>query len=153
MVRYKSRYFVVKVKYADDRWDLNIYEKDIKEVIKTSVEELYGDYGIATYCNKMFVKYVNPYTQIFFVQCARDYHKEIRTAISFVKQLRSKFCTLTCIYMGATIKSAERFLLDYNTKTLQRLYANCKDPMEKRRLMQVMANKNIATDVLGDPPK
>jgi RNase P/RNase MRP subunit POP5 len=138
MVRKKNRYLVVKIRYEDDKIDVNLQQEDIKKCIKGMVKELYGDYGLSTFCSGMFVKYNNPYTGVFFLQVARDYHREVRTCVSFVKMLRQRLCVLSCIHVTATLKSAEKYLLDYNTRKMKFVYERCKNPVEKQKLLNIM---------------
>ena len=138
MVRKKSRYLVAKIQYNDNKIDLNLDQDMIRNAIRNTVKELFGEYGMATFTQGMFVKYCNPYTGIFFLRVERDYHCHIRTCVSFIKELRQRLCVLSCIHVTGTLKSAERFLLDYNTKKMQVMYDRCKTPLEKQKIKGII---------------
>lgn len=138
MVRKKHRYFVVRIQYANNSIDTSLKPFDVFRAIEAMAKELYGDYGIAVYLFNVNVKYINPYTGIIFVQCNRDYHKEIRNCITFIKFVKQKQCILTTVHVTATIRSAERFLLRYNTDKMNLLYQKCKTPHEKQDLWDYM---------------
>ena len=143
MVRKKVRYLVTQIQYEDEKIDTSVTQDDIFHALHISVKELYGDYGVAVYTMKIWIKYTNPYTGIFFLQCPQDHHKEIRTSLTFVKLLKRKRCVLNCIYLAATIKSAERYLLDYNAEKMNIMYERCKTPQEKRDVLKFMKELNI----------
>ena len=138
MVRKKSRYLVAKIQYNDNKIDLNLDADTIKNAIRNTINELFGEYGMAAYAQGIFVKYCNPYTGIFFLRVDRDHHCHIRTCVSFVKMLRQRLCVLSCIHVTGTLKSAERFLLDYNTKEMQVMYDRCKTPIEKQKIKNII---------------
>ena len=148
MVRKKQRYFVVEIFYEDDRVDFNLSKEDIFYAIRSSVQELYGDYGIGAFSLDVFVKYVNPYTKLFFLQAPREYQVEIRTCLSFIKMLRNYICVFNCIYVTATIKSAELFLLQRDKEKLHALYKNCNNVSDRAKIMECMKKLNV--DVLND---
>ena len=147
MVRKKSRYLVIKIQYADEKIDLSLDKDTIKNTIKNSVKELYGEYGQTTFTHGMYVKYTNPYTGIFFLQVARDYHREVRTCVSFVKMLRQRLCVLSCIHVTGTLKSAERYLLDYNTKKMRLMYERCSNPVDKQKVVDIIKGLGL-TDII-----
>ncbi|XP_065679002.1 uncharacterized protein LOC136081302 [Hydra vulgaris] len=148
MVRKKQRYFVVEIIYEDNKVDLNLSREDIFRAIRLSIQDLYGDYGIGAFSLNLFVKYVNPYTKLFFVQAPREYQIEIRACLTFIKMLRNRLCILNCIYVAATIKSAEVFLLKRDKETLRALYKNCKNVSERAKIMEFTKKQNL--DVLND---
>ena len=151
MVRKKQRYLIGRLQYIDDEINAAVTREDILYSIRESIKDLYGDYGVGAYSVLLFVCYSNPYTGVFFLQCPRDNHKQIRTCLTFVKMVRRVQCVMTCIHMTATIKSAEKYLLEYNKKKMKIVYEKCKTPQEKREVLQFMKEVNIAhviTDVV-----
>ena len=148
MVRVKKRYFVVQIQF-DDTTNASYQQEDIYHALRQSITKLYGDFGEATYSQKLVVKYLNPYTSIFFLQCLRDHYKQTRVALSFVTVVNKQRCALTCLKVAATIKMAERFLLNMNVKGMGLLYNQCKTPGEKRRMAEVMEEFSIPLEDIG----
>merc|ERR1712189_72009 len=104
----------------------------------------------AVYAHKLVVKYLNPYTSVFFLQCLRDHYKQTRAAVSFVNVVNKQRCALTCLKVAATIKMAERFLLAYNIKGMNILYHGCKTTVEKRKMIELMEEFDIPTQQYQD---
>lgn len=150
MVRKKSRYLVTKIQYSDNKIDLNLDQDTIRTTIRNIVKELFGEYGVTTYTHGMFVKYCNPYTGIFFLRVDRDFHTQIRTCVSFVKMLRQRLCILSCIHVTGTIKSAERFLLKYNTNKMQVMYQKCQNRVEKQKIKTIIDGLGMSNIIEDD---
>ena len=142
MVRVKKRYLVVKIQF-DETKRSSYQQEDIYYSIRQSIRHLYGDFGDAIYSEKLVVKYLNPHTSIFFLQCLRDHYKQTRAAVSFVTVVNKQRCALTCLKAAATIKLAERFLLNYNIKGMGLMYSKCKTLGEKKKMVELMEEFSI----------
>ena len=143
MVRVKKRYLVVQIQFenANSRYA----QEDIYYAIKDSINKLYGDFGSAAYTSNLVVKYLNPHTSIFFLQCLRDHYKHVRTAMTFVTVVAKNRCALTCLKVTATMKLAERFLLEFNVKAMNVLYGRCRTLGEKKQMLFYMEEFDIPT--------
>ena len=146
MVRIKKRYLVIRFEFLNSKSKRTIDREDIFQAVKGTLKELYGDYGVAAYGPHLNVKYTNPHTSIFFLQCLRDHYKQIRACVTFVKVMQKELCVLTCLKVAATIKLAERFLLAYNIKAMNVLYKRCKTPMEKNNLLKLMKEFDVPVE-------
>lgn len=145
MVRQKRRYLVIQVHLEEGEISKlqSISEKNIYHAISLSIKDLYGDYGVGVYGMSINTKYWNPYTGILFLKCPRDFHKEVRSSISFVKNISNHICMLNCLYITATLKSAETYLHDFNTKKMNVTLNKCKTPQERTCVMEQMKQFNV----------
>ncbi|XP_046840226.1 ribonuclease P/MRP protein subunit POP5-like isoform X2 [Xenia sp. Carnegie-2017] len=136
MVRLKSRYLLMEMRFEDGMVDESINSSALYNEIMKSVENAYGDFGYG--CIKMTfkVKYVNPYTGVVFVKCSRDYYRMLWHAITFVKKINGRQCSLTTLHLGGTIKSCQRYLLKYNKKQLSHLLVECKTKGEREKILK-----------------
>lgn len=150
MVRIKKRYLVIRFEFPNSKSKRTIDREDIFQAVKRTLKELYGDYGVAAYGPHLNVKYTNPHTSIFFLQCLRDHYKEIRACVTFVKNMQKELCVLTCLKVAATMKLAERFLLAYNIKAMNILYTKCKTPTERNNMSKLMKDFDLPVEVEKD---
>lgn len=155
MVRSKNRYLVIRVQFDchESAKNAKTDDQSIYQAIRSSIQELFGSVGVGKFGMELETKYWNPFTGISFVKCQRDFYKEVRTAITFIKLINKHLCAVHCLYVAATIKSAEKFLLDYNTDKMNILLKKCKTPTEKKIILEKMEEldiKNLIQDKDND---
>lgn len=152
MVRTKRRYLVLRVQYDKQTMThLNsTTEERIHSAIRRTIQDLYGDTGFGSYAMNLEIKYWNPYTSICFLRCPRDFHKQVRTAVTFTRFINENLCAIHCMFLAATLKSAEKFLLNYNTEKMNILLKKCKRPGEKRAILEKMQELEIENIIQDD---
>jgi len=117
MVRVKRRYIVLDLLSPVDNCSQKLTGSLICASIRRSYQDLYGEFGIA-YLGTFGVKYFNQITNVLIIQCKRDVHRQLLHAILFVKAVDSQPCTLSTIYIGATMKSCQKFLVRHSRNEL-----------------------------------
>ena len=135
MVRLKVRYLVGKIQFEDGKVDINLKHWEIPYELEWSMQNLYGQYGVAVYLRGIGVKYVNPFTGMFFLKCKRDFHKQLHAALTSMTLFKKQRCNIQVLHMAATLKRAEQWLLNYNKKEMSRMYKESKTPLERQEIL------------------
>jgi ribonuclease P/MRP protein subunit POP5 len=151
MVRYKSRYFLLRFSFSseDDRRRAysSISEKTLRNTIKQSILTLHGDYGLACVQSNLNVKYFNVTTDIALLRVPRDYYRLAWSAITVITHLLSSPCSINIIHVGGTIKSCQKRLIAYNYNKLKD-HINNSTSLVKRRKLKLKIMEVIKKDSL-----
>ena len=120
MVRFKNRYFLCKVTLKNNEIVDGISTYSLSNVIKQTVEQLFGDWGIG--CTpSLQVKYYSPYTGLAIIRVSKDFYKYLWASIFFTTTLKNRQCQIKVIHLSGTIKQAQKNAILYNKKVLQSL--------------------------------
>ncbi|XP_065054267.1 ribonuclease P/MRP protein subunit POP5-like isoform X2 [Rhopilema esculentum] len=125
MVRVKKRYIVLKLHCEEDTNHV-VSGTSIYQAIKRIYHELYGDFGIA-HLGSFGVKYYDQKTKMIFIQCNRDPHRNLMHAATLVKSIDSRPFSLQTLYIAGTMKSCQKFLLQYSKEELLNRLEQCKE--------------------------
>ncbi|KAJ3320315.1 hypothetical protein HDV06_005346 [Boothiomyces sp. JEL0866] len=102
MVRFKNRYFLIKVN-PEERKDKHY----LLSTIKDSIEELYQLHL------PIAVKYYSPHTNILILRVPRDQFKECWHGVFF--------CSMRVVHISGTIKQLLSFCIKMNYKEIEEL--------------------------------
>ncbi|CAB4001836.1 Ribonuclease P MRP subunit POP5 [Paramuricea clavata] len=138
MVRLKSRYLLMEIRFEDGLVDQSLSSSTVYHDILRSVENTYGDYGFGCIKMSFKVKYVNPFTGVVFVKCSRDYYRMLWHAVTFLKEVNGRQCSMNTLHLAGTINSCQRFLVKHNKKQLRKMLAQCKTPAEKGKISKML---------------
>ncbi|KAG8597015.1 hypothetical protein GDO81_002143, partial [Engystomops pustulosus] len=79
-------------------------------------------------------KYLNAYTGIIFLRCRKAFHQLLGSSLPFITSLENRgqrySCFFNTLHIGGTIRTCQKFLIQYNRKQLAVLLKNCSDPGE-----------------------
>ncbi|EDO44532.1 predicted protein [Nematostella vectensis] len=148
MVRFKKRYFLVEVEYEDGLIDDSVQKDAMRQVVKEAVKTAFGDYGLGCIQQFLKVKYLNPVTNILFLQCLRDYQQILQTSLTFVKSINNRACMFKTLYIGGTIRSCQKFLVKHNRKELFRALKKCSTQAEKEKVSSLIESATKEESVL-----
>ncbi|XP_032242374.2 ribonuclease P/MRP protein subunit POP5 isoform X2 [Nematostella vectensis] len=149
MVRFKKRYFLVEVEYEDGLIDDSVQKDAMRQVVKEAVKTAFGDYGLGCIQQFLKVKYLNPVTNILFLQCLRDYQQILQTSLTFVKSINNRACMFKTLYIGAE-KEKVSSLIESATKEESVLDSVWLWRRRTKALTQKTVNKEKNTDLYGD---
>eukprot|EP00061_Rhincodon_typus_P014483 g41521.t1 len=80
--------------------------------------------------DKELVKYLNAYTGIVLIRCRKDFYRLLWSAMQLITFLESKNqkypCFFNTLHVGGTIRTCQKFLIQYNRKQLLLLLKDCK---------------------------
>ncbi|XP_075626361.1 ribonuclease P/MRP protein subunit POP5 isoform X2 [Balearica regulorum gibbericeps] len=129
MVRFKNRYVLCEVVSEDPRCRQCIEERAVGLAVRDAIGRVHGDYGLACCSISFTVKYLNAYTGTVLLRCRKDSYRLLCSALPFVRQLESRAqrypCFLNTLHVGGTIRTCQKFLIQYNRRQLLMLLQNC----------------------------
>ncbi|XP_067406191.1 ribonuclease P/MRP protein subunit POP5 isoform X2 [Emydura macquarii macquarii] len=107
MVRFKHRYLLCEILSEDPRCRQCIDERAVGAAAKDAVARAHGDYGLA---------------------CC---------SISFTENRNQRYsCCFNTIHVGGTIRTCQKFLVQYNRKQLLLLLHNCTNEEERQSIQK-----------------
>uniref|UniRef100_A0A8C3GR98 Ribonuclease P/MRP protein subunit POP5 n=1 Tax=Cairina moschata TaxID=8855 RepID=A0A8C3GR98_CAIMO len=151
MVRFKNRYVLCQVVAEEPRGRPCIEERAVGSAVKDAIARAYGDYGLAC-CSGAgpAVKYLNAYTGTVLLRCRKDFYRLLCSALPLVRQLESRGlrcpCFLSTLHVGGTIRSCQKFLIQYNRRQLLTLLQNCTNEDERQRIRQSVLSCSLTEE-------
>ncbi|XP_043385810.1 ribonuclease P/MRP protein subunit POP5 isoform X5 [Chelonia mydas] len=86
------------------------------------------------------VKYLNAYTGIVLLRCRKDFYRLLWSALPFVTYLENRnqrySCFFNTLHVGGTIRTCQKFLIQYNRKQLLLLLHNCTSEEERQSIQK-----------------
>ncbi|KAF0308903.1 Ribonuclease P/MRP protein subunit POP5 [Amphibalanus amphitrite] len=148
MVRLKHRYFVLELAPPGEKAHarLVVNEDAIYRAVLEVVDQIHGDYGVATVRSRLIVKYCNAVTRVALLRVSHAAHRLLASALPFMTSLEGQPITPRTLYMGATIMHCFRFLKRHQESHLEEMWASA-DPHRRHQMREaIMALKlpNIA---------
>ncbi|NWW11957.1 POP5 protein, partial [Oreocharis arfaki] len=155
------RYVLCEVVSEDPRCRQCIEDRTLGLAVRDAIARVHGDYGLAC-CSISFtgaggtggprgcgvplgpltgacvpaVKYLNAYTGTVLLRCRKDSYRLLCSALPFVRYLESRAqrypCFLNTLHAGGTIRTCQKFLIQYNRTQLLRLLQNCTNEEERQ---------------------
>ncbi|KAM3611017.1 uncharacterized protein V6R79_012420 [Siganus canaliculatus] len=140
MVRSKSRYLLCEVNVSDRRDLLLLDDRAVLETVRAAVARIHGDYGVALCSYRFYVKYLNALTGIVFLRFPKRCYRLLWSALPFITSVQSRGqqipCFLNCLHVGGTIRTCQKFLIQYNKQQLHRMLSKCKNKEEEEDIRQ-----------------
>jgi len=152
MVRRKDRYFVCEVidpnnlsfSSSSSFGRSSISRETIQASLTDSVLDCHGIHGLAVLEPErgvVRVKHVNPATSVVIFRCLRAHHRLFWSALTFIRSIGEKECFFNTIFVGATLKSCERFVIKHHRRKLTEMLGKTKD-MNRRVELQRMIKES-----------
>ncbi|XP_039627647.1 ribonuclease P/MRP protein subunit POP5 [Polypterus senegalus] len=153
MVRFKSRYLLCEISFASPNGWQHVDEKKLHRAILEAIQKVHGDFGVACCAVSFAVKYLNTYTGILLLRCRKAHYRLLWSTLAFIHQLGKKeTCVITCIHVGGTIRTCQKFLIGYNKQQLLRKLPACKSEAERTALQEAVRScslKELQEDVVS----
>uniref|UniRef100_A0A8C9FBK1 Ribonuclease P/MRP protein subunit POP5 n=1 Tax=Pavo cristatus TaxID=9049 RepID=A0A8C9FBK1_PAVCR len=129
MVRFKNRYVLCEVLSEDPRCRQCIEDRAVGLAVRDAIARAHGDYGLGCCCVSFTVKYLNAYTGTVLLRCRKDFQRLLSSALPLVRHLEGRGqrfpCALRTLHVGGTIRTCQKFLIQYNRRQLLLLLQNC----------------------------
>uniref|UniRef100_A0A8D2KYC2 Ribonuclease P/MRP protein subunit POP5 n=1 Tax=Varanus komodoensis TaxID=61221 RepID=A0A8D2KYC2_VARKO len=123
------RYFLCEIISEDPHCRQLIEERTVHNAVKSAVARIHGDFGLACCSIAFAVKYLNAYTGVVLLCCRKDFYRLLWSALPFITHLENKSqrypCSVNVLHLGATIRTCQKFLIQYNRDQLLSLLQNC----------------------------
>ncbi|XP_032086017.1 ribonuclease P/MRP protein subunit POP5 [Thamnophis elegans] len=129
MVRFKNRYFLCEIISEDPRCQQFIEERIVHNTVKNAVARIHGDFGFACCSIAFSVKYLNAYTGVVLFCCRKVFYRLLWSSLPFITHLENRSqhcpCSFNTLHVGATIRTCQKFIIQYNRNQLLLLLRNC----------------------------
>nr|XP_006114818.1 ribonuclease P/MRP protein subunit POP5 [Pelodiscus sinensis] len=93
------------------------------------------------------VKYLNAYTGIVLLRCRKDFYRLLWSALPFVTYLENRnqrySCFFNTLHVGGTIRTCQKFLVQYNRKQLLLLLHNCTSEEERQSIQKSLLSCSL----------
>ncbi|NXA38018.1 POP5 protein, partial [Eudromia elegans] len=144
------RYVLCEVLVEEPRCRQGIEERALGLAVRDAVARAHGDFGLAACCVSFTVKYLNAYTGAVLLRCRRDAHRLLCSALPLVRLLESRGqrypCALRTLHVGGTIRSCQKFLIQYNRRQLLMLLQNCTNEEERQAIQQSVLSCSLTEE-------
>jgi len=152
MVRRKERYFVCEV------IDPNVAQRSLTPTptsssrpflhrdallasLRESVKECHGIHGLAVLEPErgvVRIKHVNPATCLVIFRCLRAHHRLFWSALTMIRSVDEKDCFFNTVYVGATLRSCEAFIIKHHRRKLTETLGKTKKLEERIELQKMI---------------
>ncbi|MEE6523553.1 hypothetical protein FKM82_022526, partial [Ascaphus truei] len=143
------RYLLCELVLEDPRLRQNISQGLILHNVKEAVARTHGDFGAAACAISLSVKYLNAYTGTVLLRCRKDFYQLLWSSLPFITSLDNRGqrcpCFINTLHVGGTIRTCQKFLIQYNKKQLLRLLQNCTNHEERKAIQQSIASCSLHT--------
>ncbi|XP_015733767.1 ribonuclease P/MRP protein subunit POP5 isoform X2 [Coturnix japonica] len=150
MVRFKNRYVLCELLSDDPRCRRCIEDRAVGLAVRDAIVRAHGDYGLGCCCVSFTVKYLNAYTGTVLLRCRKPCRPLLCAALPLVRHLESRgqrfHCALRTLHVGGTIRTCQKFLIQYNRRQLHLLLRNCANEEERRRVQQAVMSCSITEE-------
>ncbi|XP_066187398.1 ribonuclease P/MRP protein subunit POP5 isoform X5 [Sylvia atricapilla] len=96
------------------------------------------------------VKYLNAYTGTVLLRCRKDSYRLLCSALPFVRHLESRAqrypCCLNTLHVGGTIRTCQKFLIQYNRTQLLKLLQNCTNEEERQCIQKSLLSCSLTEE-------
>ncbi|CAG02499.1 unnamed protein product, partial [Tetraodon nigroviridis] len=151
------RYLLCEVNVSDRSSLLLLDDRAVAAAVKAAVGRAHGDYGAAACSVRFCVKYLNAHTGIVFLRFPKKFYRLLWSALPFITAIETRGhkipCFLNCLHVGGkanlnshthtrciylpaalevcvipgTIRTCQKFLIQYNKQQLHRMLPKCKN--------------------------
>ncbi|RUS77908.1 hypothetical protein EGW08_014339 [Elysia chlorotica] len=162
MVRFKNRYAICELVFpqtAESGPQMETYQ--VYQAVKQSLLESHGDYGLAALQSSLSVKYLNIKTNIAIIRGERRHFDMVTSSLIFITEVGGLDVAFRTLHVGGSIRSCQKFLIDYHRKNLAKLFPECETLEGKSEVMKsimaacdslVQAHKQQARQAGGIAP-
>ncbi|XP_036210360.1 ribonuclease P/MRP protein subunit POP5 [Myotis myotis] len=154
MVRFKHRYLLCEVVSDDPRCRLSLDDRVLGGLVRDTVARLHGTFGAAACSIGFAVRYLNAYTGIVLLRCRKEFYQLVWSALPFITHLESKGhrypCFLNTLHVGGTIRTCQKFLIQYNRRQLLILLQNCTDEGEREAIQKSVTRSCLLEEEPGE---
>ncbi|XP_053313212.1 ribonuclease P/MRP protein subunit POP5 [Spea bombifrons] len=143
-MRFKARYLLCELVLEEPRWRQNITQSMIFHSVRDAISRTHGDFGAAACAVSLSVKYMNAYTGVILLRCRKDFYHLLWSSLPFITSLDNRGqrcpCFINTLHVGGTIRTCQKFLIQYNKVQLQRLLNGCTNAEERKAIQKSISS-------------
>uniref|UniRef100_F7B3D5 POP5 homolog, ribonuclease P/MRP subunit n=1 Tax=Equus caballus TaxID=9796 RepID=F7B3D5_HORSE len=107
-----------------------------------------------TFFSPAAVRYLNAYTGIVLLRCRKEFYQLVWSALPFITYLENKGhrypCFLNTLHVGGTIRTCQKFLIQYNRRQLLILLQHCTDEGEREAIQKSVTRSCLLEEESGE---
>ncbi|XP_006865500.1 PREDICTED: ribonuclease P/MRP protein subunit POP5 [Chrysochloris asiatica] len=153
MVRFKHRYLLCELVSDDPRCRLSLEDRVLDGLVRDTITRVHGTFGAAACSIGFAVRYLNAYTGVVLLRCRKDFYQLVWSALPFITYLENKGhrypCFLNTLHVGGTIRTCQKFLIQYNRRQLLILLQNCPDEGERKAIRKSVTRSCLLEEEQG----
>lgn len=100
------------------------------------------------------MRYLNAYTGIVLLRCRKEFYQLVWSALPFITYLENKGhrypCFLNTLHVGGTIRTCQKFLIQYNRRQLLILLQHCTDEGEREAIQKSVTRSCLLEEESGE---
>ncbi|XP_004611141.1 ribonuclease P/MRP protein subunit POP5 [Sorex araneus] len=154
MVRFKHRYLLCELVSDDPRCRLSLEDRVLCNLVRDTIARVHGTFGAAACSIGFAVRYLNAYTGIVLLRCRKEFYQLVWSALPFITYLENKGhrypCFLNTLHVGGTIRTCQKFLIQYNRRQLLVLLQHCTDPGEREAIQKSVTRSCLLEEGSGE---
>lgn len=122
----------------DPRCRLSLDDRVLGGLVRDTIARVHGAFGAAACSVGFAVRYLNAYTGVVLLRCRKDFYQLVWSALPFITCLENKGhrypCFFNTLHVGGTIRTCQKFLIQYNRRQLLVLLQNYTDEGEREAI-------------------
>ncbi|XP_049867601.1 ribonuclease P/MRP protein subunit POP5 [Pectinophora gossypiella] len=148
MVRFKNRYVTVTIASptVPENKPLSLKSKIFHDTVLTKIQQLHGDFGIASVRTGFLTKYCNENTRIAILRSRHGPHRFVTSSLPFITKIGKLDVSIKTLHVGATLKHSFKFIQKYQRAYLDNMWATLKTE-EERKMLEAAVMDFTKTDV------
>ncbi|XP_062944303.1 ribonuclease P/MRP protein subunit POP5 [Cynocephalus volans] len=154
MVRFKHRYLLCELVSDDPRCRLSLEDRVLSGLVRDTIARVHGTFGAAACSIGFAVRYLNAYTGIVLLRCRKEFYQLVWSALPFITYLEIKGhrypCFFNTLHVGGTIRTCQKFLIQYNRRQLLILLQNCTDEGEREAIQKSVMRSGLLEEESGE---
>ncbi|XP_028163421.1 ribonuclease P/MRP protein subunit POP5 [Ostrinia furnacalis] len=129
-----------------DSKPLSLKPSKFHDSVLDKIQQLHGDFGVASIRNGFLTKYCNENTRIALIRARHGPHRFVTSSLPFVTKIEKLDVRLRTLHVGATLKHSFKFIQRHQRAYLDSMWSKLKTDEERKRLEKAVMDFNN-TDV------
>lgn len=113
---------------------LNLKQSILHETVINKIQQLHGDFGVASVRTGFLTKYCNENTRIAILRTRHGPHKFVVSSLPFITKIGKLDVQLRTLHVGATLKHTFRFIQRHQQMYLDKMWSTLKNDEERKQL-------------------
>ncbi|XP_026724709.1 ribonuclease P/MRP protein subunit POP5 [Trichoplusia ni] len=136
MVRFKNRYITVVIvcPFVPENKPLELKPKIFHDTLLNKIQQMHGDFGVASVTNGFLTKYCNENTRIAIIRSRHGPHRFVTSSLPFITKIGKLDVKLHTLHVGATLKHTFKFIQKHQRAYLDSMWAKLKTDEERKQL-------------------
>jgi RNase P/RNase MRP subunit POP5 len=132
-MRYKRRYVCVQLMSPSfTAQSLKFKISEINEDFLETLEQCYGDYGMASMEPSFSIVLFNTNTNLMILRTSKRFYTQFHAMLAFKKKLKNIDLIFKVLHASGSLKKCRKFLIDYSTKKLFYMNSPRLQPVEQK---------------------